>query len=166
MFLEKAGMRVEFKGDREHKLHSVAWDAYRKGKDYPTVSYVGKYADAVEQCEQWAVHVNASSSAYSAGQVEYTTMEAIDAGCTIIAPKHVSHPDFQMVALDWLHEPGNLSSIKKDNTQAMRLEQEITAALERWETQDPQGIADDNRAALQRMHSPQRVALQVLERIR
>lgn len=91
--------------------------------DRASCEYLGGYDSAVEACSKLAVHINASGWKYSQGQVEYTTMEAIDAGCACIVPPTVSSPEYDLTLLpngfnhqnpgDWVKDPHTSKDVAK-----------------------------------------------------
>lgn len=55
-----------------------------------TIRYDGPYDDAVEySAREHAVHVNATEVGFAgAGSLEYADLEAVDAGCLLVLPRH------------------------------------------------------------------------------
>lgn len=72
--------------------------------DGASLRYEGPYADGVEVSRHHTVHVSATREGFSGG-TEYTLLEAIDAGCTIVQPKHMLEPTSPLrgFTYEWEH---------------------------------------------------------------
>jgi hypothetical protein len=75
------------------------WDARIEGK--ALVRYLGNYTDPVAVAQRLSVHMNLTSYSFARGLVEYSSLEAADAGSMCVVPGHLSDPQFRMLVLDW-----------------------------------------------------------------
>lgn len=74
------------------------WDARPKGG--ALVRYLGNYTDQIGVAKRLGVHVNLTSWQFARGLVEYSTLEAADAGAINIVPQHLSDPLFRMMVIE------------------------------------------------------------------
>jgi hypothetical protein len=74
------------------------WDARPPGG--ALVRYLGNYTNQIGVAKRLGVHVNLTSYKFARGLVEYSTIEAADAGAINIVPKHLSDPQFRMMVID------------------------------------------------------------------
>jgi hypothetical protein len=75
------------------------WDARLEG--HALIRYLGNYTDPVATARRFRVHANLTAYNFARGLVEYSTLEAADAGALCIVPQHLSDPQFRMMVLDW-----------------------------------------------------------------
>jgi hypothetical protein len=75
------------------------WDARLEG--HALIRYLGNYTDPVATARRFRVHANLTAYNFARGLVEYSTLEAVDAGSLCIVPQHLSDPQFRMLVLDW-----------------------------------------------------------------
>jgi hypothetical protein len=73
------------------------WDARPPGG--ALVRYLGNYTNQIGVAKRLAVHVNLTSFKFARGLVEYSTLEAADAGAINIVPAHLSDPQFRMMVV-------------------------------------------------------------------
>lgn len=125
------------------------------------VRYLGNYTNAVDVCERLAVHVNLTGYKYSGGLVEYTTLEALDAGCISITTEHVSDDRFQTLRIDLENPPGSPSTAIKDTELLETIGNNVNGALAFALHGDPeirQSMVEANREALREVNSAKTVA--------
>lgn len=75
------------------------WDARVPGK--ALIRYLGNYTDPAATARRFMVHMNLTAYRFARGLVEYSTLEAMDAGALAIMPAHLSDPQFRGLVLDW-----------------------------------------------------------------
>lgn len=73
------------------------WDARPPGG--ALVRYLGNYTSQIGVAKRLSVHVNLTSHGFARGLVEYSTIEAADAGAINIVPEHLSDPQFRMMVV-------------------------------------------------------------------
>lgn len=74
------------------------WDARPPGG--ALVRYLGNYTDQLGTAKRMNVHVNLTSYQFARGLVEYSSIEAADAGALNIVPSHLSDPQFRMMVIE------------------------------------------------------------------
>lgn len=85
----------EYEVEPGNKTNPYHWD-FRASSDKPLVRYLGNYSDPVATAARLGVHAALTSDQFAGGLVEYSTLEATDAGCLCITPRHFSDPQFDM----------------------------------------------------------------------
>lgn len=76
------------------------------------ISYNGNYSDQAETCSRLDVCAGLTSATFSS-DVEYTTFEAMDAGCIYVAGRHMTHPAYNIFVPETFHEAPSLARIEK-----------------------------------------------------
>lgn len=99
-------------------INPYAW--YVQTEHGNGVSYFGGYNDALEVCSRFGIHVNLTGARFS-HSLEYTTLEAIDAGCVIVAPGHIMTEPFKFAGLPGFTDPpGSIKSLQKPEGEEMQ----------------------------------------------
>lgn len=82
--------RFAFKGAREGNGNVTTGDPWRvETTSGDVIAYEGPYDDGVEYSAGHAIHVNATEAGFSGpGCLEYADLEAVDAGCLLVLPRH------------------------------------------------------------------------------
>lgn len=152
-------------GNSGDKLQAIPWWA-TKGEH--VVQYTGSYDDAVGLYAQYGVAINLTAKSFACG-VEYSILEAMDAGSVVIAPAHcmdnAGDIPYQVVRLETLTEPVRINKktgfgMLPEETGA-ELVQGIHTAVS-WATSgtyDP----SHNRRVLESIHAPRHLANHILE---
>jgi len=97
---KRYALRVDpTKGTDGNIITPFPWDARIPGK--ALVRYLGNYVDSAAIAKRFRVHMNLTGYKFARGLVEYSTLEAADAGALCVVPGHLSDPQFQMHVLDW-----------------------------------------------------------------
>lgn len=125
----------------------------------PVVRYLGNYVDPVETSARLRVHVNLTSSKYSGGLVEYSTLEALDAGCLCVTPEHVSSDVFITRRVPISAPPGTIASTLKNWDVVTGMAAVISETLR--ESNDEvhrREVVQHNRQALRRVNDPRAIA--------
>ena len=130
-------------------------------KDRALVRYLGNYTDPVAICGRLTVHVNLTSTKYANG-IEYTTLEALDAGSLCVTPPHCSEPDIlrTLVIDGWVNSPGSVkAAVTKPEPvkhAAVTIEKALSF-LERPESEHRQ-VVEFNRERIRTKWNPREVA--------
>lgn len=80
-----------------NKINPYHWDFRPSGR--AIIRYMGNYTDPVATAARLGVHLALTSVKFAGGLVEYSTLEAADAGCLCVTPRHFSDPQFRMMVL-------------------------------------------------------------------
>jgi len=130
------------------------------------VRYLGNYTDAVAVSKRLSVHVNLTGLKYSGGLVEYSTLEAIDAGTVCITPMHVSDDRIQTVKFNLDNPPGGVSTAKK-NTQLLHEVADVINVSLAWvlhgDRHSVYSSVEFNRQAISQINNPATVAQTFLD---
>lgn len=138
------------------------WDARVPGK--ALIRYLGNYTDSAAIASRFRVHMNLTAHAFARGLVEYSTLEAADAGAMCIVPGHLSDPSFRMMVLDWYTKSPTQTRLVQD--EGIELIKKIADAFttclaipdnERIE------IARHNREMLRVVNCPKKTAEALIE---
>jgi hypothetical protein len=137
-------------------LRGYPWEVKRPDGHY--VSYMGGYPDAASLCKRLMVHVDLTSSNFSGGLVEFSQLEAIDAGCNMVALKTVWHDDLIGTVLPevpaWKSEK-KLWTTPEGNAMLASVANGITTSLAD-DQRDEHAV--HNRRAVARINNPAIVA--------
>jgi hypothetical protein len=139
------------------------WDIRTHGG--ALVRYLGNYTDPIATASRLGVHVNLTGFKYSGGLVEFSTLEAMDAGSLCITPDHVSDDRFRTSRIGVLNPPGSVGSTKKNPeivdqvAQAIIPLQEFAVSGSRAHRE----IVEHNREQIREISDPAKIAAQVLE---
>lgn len=138
------------------------WDARVPGK--ALVRYLGNYTDSAAIAARFRVHMNLTAHAFARGLVEYSSLEAADAGAMCIVPGHLSDPQFRMMVLDWYTKSPTQSRLVQP--EGLELIQKIadafTTCLEIPDTERIE-IARHNREVLRTRNDPKKTAQVMIE---
>lgn len=139
------------------------WDARPEGG--ALVRYLGNYVDSAAIAARFEVHVNLTSWTFARGLVEYSSLEAMDAGALGITPRHLSDDQFRMHVLDEL--PTAMPSIGKlDSPMAQQLSKRIADEFTTCLSISPEQrleIAKHNRSVLRTRNDPRETARLMIE---
>jgi hypothetical protein len=138
------------------------WDARIPGK--ALVRYLGNYTDPIAIAKRFRVHMNLTAHNFARGLVEYSTLEAADAGAMCIVPKHLSDPVFRMLVLDWYVGSPTQSRLVKD--EGIEIIGKITDAFNTClniSDADRFEIAKHNREVLRTRNDPRKSAEIMIE---
>lgn len=145
-------------GDKFKADVTRAWPWVATREDGQTIAYHGGYTDGVSVAMRFGVHVNLTSASFSGGLVEYVTMEAVDAGCLCVVPKHCSGPGqgWRFAVLPTHSDNRTWSFIKKPESLpvADEIGQGIDDALSVLGTPYHDEIVEHNRRALREQNDP------------
>jgi glycosyltransferase involved in cell wall biosynthesis len=158
-------------GDQEEKRGQPGWTEHGniirpfrwdvRLKAGPIVRYLGSYTDALAVAERLSVHVNLTGLKFSGGLVEFSTLEAMDAGAICITTPQTSKPEvFDTFEFDLENPPGTPTSAAKQPRLTWNLAQRISEVLE-FATEDPENrdeLVRHNRDALRDYNNPTSVA--------
>lgn len=149
-------------------IRPFPWDM--RLKTGQLVRYLGSYTDAVGVAERLSVHVNLTGFKFSGGLVEYSTLEAMDAGCVCVAPKHVSAPGiFETLEVAIENPPGSPTAALKQPELLTTVAESITAATSfaTSKSSDVETLkcemVERNRESLRSYNSPRAVAEKFIE---
>jgi hypothetical protein len=139
-----------------------AWDARIPGK--ALVRYLGNYTDPAVIAKRFRVHMNLTAYNFARGLVEYSSLEAADAGAMCIVPEHLSDPQFRMLVLDWYKGSPTQGRLVKE--EGLEIIQKVTAAFETClsiSEKDRLDIARHNRGVLRTRNDPAKSAEIMIE---
>lgn len=127
------------------------------------VRYLGNYTDPVLVSESLAVHVNLTGYKYSGDLVEYSTLEAMDAGSLCIAPSHVSNTRFSMNEITLQNPPGTPKSALKDEELLRFIGGQIDFTMESALAGHNDEAVFYNREVMRDYNDPKKVAKMFIE---
>lgn len=139
------GLQRHLFGDVIHSAESPwVWST-----GFSQLNYEGPYSDGVEVSRHHAVHVSATRRGFSSG-TEYTVLEAADAGCRIVQPRHMTEAgDLHVYEYDW--EPRGLVSAFRDPLDSLTRAVQTAVA-------DSSHDPDYNRKVVASRHNPRNLA--------
>jgi len=143
-------------------IQPFKWDARLDG--HALVRYLGNYSTPVQTAGRMAVHTNLTSSSFSGDLVEFSTLEAMDAGALSIVPKHLSDPEFDAYVLPTFGVALSIPKVLKDMSTVNEVGEAMLTMLET--AQDPkrrEEIVRHNRSVLQTRNDPRKVAQVLIE---
>lgn len=115
--------------------------------------YTGPFTAEMTPARHHDVHVSATHRGFSAGH-EYSVLEAIDAGCVIVQPRHMSEPEcgLRQYTYEW-EQRGVVGALQNEH---VGLSKAVRAAL--IDAESPSGYGQRyNREAVQLHHDPDRL---------
>lgn len=146
------------------------WDAAKKdSRGTSRVRYVGPYDDPLAACSRLGVHVNATDGAFSGvGSIEYSTLEAMDAGCLVVIPKtavpEVGAPEAHTFKIEKL---ANAELSPVDEARRATADNLGVALADAADVLCQDGYAEDlakeNYSVIDEYHDPARYARALLE---
>jgi hypothetical protein len=138
------------------------WDARVAGR--ALIRYLGNYTDSAAIAARFRVHMNLTAHAFARGLVEYSSLEAADAGALCIVPGHLSDPAFRMMVLDWFTKSPTQSRLVQDEGLALikRIADAFSTCLEIPDNQRVE-IARHNREVLRTRNDPRKTAEVMIE---
>ena len=138
------------------------WDARVDGK--ALVRYLGNYTDSAAIAARFRVHMNLTAHNFARGLVEYSSLEAADAGAMCIVPGHLSDPQFRMMVLDWYTKSPTQSRLGKE--EGLEIVRKVADAfMTCLEIPDSERleIARHNRSVLRTRNDPRKTAEVMIE---
>lgn len=115
------------------------------------VCYNGAFTYGIKTARHHDVHVSTTHREHSAGH-EYALLEAIDAGCVIVQPKHMTEPQCKLIQHVYPYKSqGVINALKYEHTE---LSTAVVAAIQRVKNGYDQSI---NRTAIARYHNPHKL---------
>jgi hypothetical protein len=138
--------------------------------DPHVLEYKATYDDPWRIWREMAVAVNLTSPTFAVG-LEYTMLEAMDAGCSVVMPSHcfnwTGREQYAAYTLDrWKGAPSITKKVgyrldRFDRDSGEELVQQVTLACDAFAVDSAQ--ARTNQRALGAYHAPQHLARQILE---
>lgn len=138
------------------------WDARVSGK--ALIRYLGNYTDSAAIASRFRVHMNLTAHAFARGLVEYSSLEAADAGAMCVVPEHLSDPQFRMMVLDWYTKSPTQTRLVQD--EGIELIKKVADAfMTCLEISDDERveIARHNREVLRTRNDPRKTAEAMIE---
>lgn len=125
--------------------------------------YGGAYSDPMVPLSRLRVFVNLTSATFSAG-TEYTTMEAVDAGCLLLAAPPMIDPGsaLRYGALDYVEWAKTPKKAALQTQELDALSRRVLRALD-VDSQDHTALAWFNRQVLAEEHNPVTIGRQIIE---
>lgn len=148
----------------------MPWVASMKHNGRERVArYTGAYADGVKAAERVGVWVSLTSKSFSYA-LERSTMEAMDAGCLMVLPKHLAEPGMAAIVLEEFESNPSL----RPQTDEYRFDllgrpaaEELAGALQKackvLGTGEHVRMAQQNTSLLDEAHGPRDFVRRVLE---
>lgn len=169
-FLTFEGLTKEygFKGKREGSDVTRGWP-WRASRDKQWVSYTGPYDDPMVPLSTFGIHVNGTDAAFSgSGSIEYSTLEAMDAGCIIICPTTQDPKEGRPYALTFEIEKLANAELKPVDDERRKTAENLAKALTAaaWIEDTKEGAytkRKENYDVIDEWHDPARYARKVLE---
>ena len=128
--------------------------------------YLGNYTDPVGVAARLSVHVNLTGFKYSGGLVEFSTLEAMDAGSMCITPSHVSDGRYRTKVIDIANPPGAMKS-SLAATDVMKSVGESISQIQQFavhgDAETRRGIVEHNRECIRTINSPSLIAQRIFE---
>lgn len=138
------------------------WDARVEG--HALIRYLGGYVDTTAIAKRFRVHMNLTAYNFARGLVEYSSLEAADAGALCIVPQHLSDPLFRMMVLDWYTKSPTQGRLVQQ--EGLDLIDKVAAAFETClavSDKDRMDIARHNRTVLRTRNDPKVSAQTMIE---
>jgi hypothetical protein len=142
------------------------WEGHFDGDR--TVRYLGNYMNQLEVASRIGIHVNLTTAAFSAGNVEYASLEAMDAGCLPMAQEALAGRSYRMRVLPNIASWPGVGKLQSDPTTVKWLAEIITqtrdaaAANPDWHRE----VAQHNREVVSMYNDPARAATRFLEALK
>lgn len=139
------------------------YDAYTWRVKLPgggTMHYHGTFYDGYETCQKIGTHVDLTSMSLSRGLLEYSELEAIDAGCASVAVNSMWVDGFHADTLPGVKTWPNAERICQDEAVGQYLEplgNAVTAAVNR-SPDDRRARVAHNRERVRELNDPAKVA--------
>lgn len=152
----------ESKGPDGNIITPYPWDARVPG--HALIRYLGNYLDSAAVAKRFKVHMNLTGKNFAQGLIEYSTLEAADAGAMCIVPQHLSDPAFRMMVLDWYESSPTQGRLVSD--EGIEIVKKVAQAFEtclQISDKDRLEIARHNRETLRKTNSPQSTAQVMIE---
>lgn len=146
------------------KLYAHPW-YLRKGDKM--VHYTGAYSDQMGMFAENGIALNLTAASFALG-VEYSVLEAMDAGCVIIAPgaamDNAYGADYRVHRLEKFTEPSRATGKGGLSDMGADVEEELIAALHAAAAEVDRGYDfQHNRQVIAGIHAPQHLANHILE---
>lgn len=152
----------ESKGPDGNIITPYPWDARVEG--HALIRYLGNYVDSAEIAKRFRVHMNLTAHNFARGLVEYSTLEAADAGALCIVPGHLSDPQFRMHVLNWYKGcPTQGRLIQPEGIELMEKVAEAFNTCLAVSDADRMEIARHNRSVLRTRNDPRKTAEVMIE---
>lgn len=171
-FLTYEGLtkRYGWEGRREGLDVTRGWP-WQASKGKRQVTYAGPYLDPLDAAARFGVHVNATDPAFSGpGSVEYTTLEAMDAGCMVVVPDlAVPEEGAPLAALFRVEKLANAELHPVDEARERTAKSLADAAWRVSAGCDDAAkaqMARHNYDLLDEYHAPERYAARIVEALR
>lgn len=130
-------------------LYPYPWWVHKDGR---YVIHAGGFISATETCRRFAVHVDLTGRKYTYGLEKFTSLEAIDAGCVPVLPKHLDVNGFVVSSVD-MEDP--ISTTMIDRGKGDRQLSNVAAAVNiATEMAGSQKLVEDNRRRLREVNDP------------
>ena len=127
------------------------------------VRYLGNYTDPVGVSARLGVHVNLTGFKYSGGLVEFSTLEAMDAGSLCITPGHVSDDRYRTSRVDITNPPGSIKSTQKDLGLVEDIAKIVGSVSDYAVTGAQREIVEHNREQIRAISDPTTIAARILD---
>jgi len=141
------------------------WEVKLEGR--PEIRFTGSYEDGVETCRAFGVHVNLTASGFTTAFTEYSTLEALDAGCVVVAPDQLLGKSFRGARVTYENTISVERVARQEPTDAQVVDgivKKLTDAL--TVAQNPASravVTAHNAEVLRRENSPTAVAARLLD---
>lgn len=164
---------MDSRGNRGDKLHCWPWWLSKVDElgDTHVLEYTGGYDNPMKQWGECAIAVNMTSQKFAVG-LEYTSLEAMDAGCAIVLPAYslarTGSEQYQVHKLEHFKAPLTIgkAGVRTHLSDPAQIE-DIILRVRDADRFIQQGMHDPsiNRAAIAQYHDPQHLARVILESV-
>jgi hypothetical protein len=149
-------------GEDGNTVTPFPWDVRPPGG--ALIRYLGNYTNQIGTAERMTVHVNLTSFGFARGLVEYSSIEAADAGALNIVPAHLSDPQFRMMIVPDFQPFSSPKRIESDeaNATAQMVAEKIMTCLD-----TPRSFKDEvvrhNREVIRTRNDPRLCAQAMID---
>ena len=138
------------------------WTARLPG--HALVKYLGNYDKPIETAARLVAAAGLTAGNFSRGLVEFSTLEAMDAGTFPIVPKHLSDPLFEMFVLKDYENALSFAKLRKDNSSVIEVAEMFKRCLDVWQDEaERKRIVQHNRQVLRTRNDPKIVAQTLID---
>jgi hypothetical protein len=166
-FESLTGKHYKYEGYRQGNGNVTTGDPWRVSVWGNVIDYDGPYDDGVSYSTHHGIHVNATEVGFSgAGSLEYSDLEAIDAGCLLVLPTHRNQGQAYVASEYELTKCANAELSPIDDARRETIEnlaRAVTHSAEQWSDQPGAStIREANRQATRDLNHPGRYAEKIL----
>jgi len=149
---EWEGKRFGPDGTDGNVIQPYNWEARLPG--HAMVKYLGNYDKPLQTASRMVAHAGLTSGNFSRGLVEFSTLEAMDAGAFPIVPKHLSDPEFEMFVLPTYENALSFAKLRVDDSTVRELASMYEKCLDVWQNEaERKRIVQHNREVIRKRNN-------------